>query len=331
VLKLDIVNEHDLGVGEVLSVIDTVPVDVTGSEKLTIRLIISPVIYAPLEVADVTELIIGDVVSMTIVLLAVRLVAGTILVITFPTRSRSVPETLLIDNPALVSVACTVYMQEPDELFETEKVQVLGVGDVLSVIVTRSVDVTASEKLAIILIIAPAVYEPLAVAEVMLVIVGDIVSITIDLLSDKPVAGLTFVRVFVATSFITPVTLLTSKSELTSLASTVYVQLPLSDPVTVMVQVLGVGVVFKDTVISPVDDTTSEKVRVILTAESTVYVPLAVVDVTDRMVGAVVSITILLLALKLVAGTRLVIGIETMSKMVPTTLLTVRSELVSVA
>ena len=55
------------------------------------------------------------------------------------------------------------------------------------------------------------------------------------------------------------------------------------------------------------------------------------VDVTDRMVGAVVSIIILLLAAKLVAGTRLVIGIETTSEMVPATLLTVRSELVSVA
>ena len=59
--------------------------------------------------------------------------------------------------------------------------------------------------------------------------------------------------------------------------------------------------------------------------------PLTVVVVIELIVGAVVSIIILLLAAKLVAGTRLVIGIETTSEMVPATLLTVRSELVSVA
>jgi len=111
---------------------------------------------------------------------------------------------------------------------------------------------------------------PDAVVVVTVLIVGAVVSMAILLLADKLATGVKLETAFPAASRIVPLISVVSSALVVSVAKIVYVQLPVSDPVTVMVQVLGVGVVFKDTVISPVDVTTSEKVRVMLTVELTV-------------------------------------------------------------
>ena len=62
--------------GAVFSVICGVPVTVTFSLKLTVTRITEPALYEPLAVAEVTELTVGAAVSMTMFLLAPRLLAA---------------------------------------------------------------------------------------------------------------------------------------------------------------------------------------------------------------------------------------------------------------
>ena len=77
-------------------------------------------------------------------------------------------------------------------------------GVVFKVTKTLPVDVTASEKLTIMSITVPVPYEPLAVADVMLVIVGAEVSITIVLLAAKLEVGVKFDTALPAVSVIVP-------------------------------------------------------------------------------------------------------------------------------
>jgi hypothetical protein len=111
-------------------------------------------------------------------------------------------------------------LHEADVVLTTVKVQVCD-GVVFKVTKTLPVAVIASEKLTIMSITAPVPYEPLAVADVILVIVGAVVSITIALLAVKFDVGVKLDTALPAVSVIVPAIKVVLSADAVSVAATI--------------------------------------------------------------------------------------------------------------
>ena len=99
-----------------------------------------------------------------------------------------VPDIEFTVRSAVVSPACTVYIQVPVVALVTVNVHVLSVAPVSRVTVTLPVDVTASSNVTVMFIVDPTPYVPFGVVEVTEEMVGAVTSQEPEVSVEVPVS-----------------------------------------------------------------------------------------------------------------------------------------------
>ena len=275
------------------------PDNETPSLKVTVTLIVSFSLYVPSLVVDVTDVIVGAVVSITKALVAAKFEPMVKLDIALPTASESVPALNAIPDTVRsddVSPDCTVYV--PDAVLDDVIVSIVTVRSVspVSNVTTKfpPSKVTASLKVTVTLTVSFSLYVPSSVVDVTDVIVGAVVSITKALVAAKfePMVKLD-IALPTASESVPALNAIpdTVRSDDVSPDCTVYVpDAVLDDVIVSIVTVRSVSPVSNVTTkFPPAKVTASLKVSVTLIVSSALYVPSLVVDVTDVIVGAVPS------------------------------------------